>query len=261
MSFEMIDFHTHPFIQEKNNICRYQDVCDMSPEKSREEFLNLGVSKICGSVISTIKPENGDRWAKVKEHNDQALALKELYGDFYVPGFHVHPDFLEQSLEEMYRMQNAGVHLIGELVPYIDDWSVNYASDAFSVLLEEAAKLDMVVSIHTQDLDAMDEMVKNHPDTVIVAAHPGEQESLLRHLERMKMSENYYLDLSGTGLFRYGSLRKIIDTVGADRVLFGSDFPICNTAMFLGGVLLDPRISEGEKKLIFADNAKRLLQL
>ena len=91
-------------------------------------------SKICGSVISTIKPENGDRWAQVKEHNDQALALKELYGDFYVPGFHVHPDFLEQSLEEMYRMQNAGVHLIGELVPYIDEWSVNYASDAFSVL-------------------------------------------------------------------------------------------------------------------------------
>ena len=60
-------------------------------------------------------------------------------------------------------------------------------------------------------------------------------------------------------LFRYGMLRRIIDEMGADRVLFGSDFPTCNPAMFVGGVLLDPLITDGEKEKIFSGNAKKLL--
>ena len=83
----------------------------------------------------------------------------------------------------------------------------------------------------------------------------------MRHLNRMKISENYYLDLSGTGLFRHGMLRHGIDEVGAERFLFGSDYPTCNPAMFLGGVILDTSISEEEKTLILAGNAQRLLQL
>ena len=54
-------------------------------------------------------------------------------------------------------------------------------------------------------------------------------------------------------------LRRIIDEVGVDRVLFGSDFPTCNPAMFVGGVLLDPLLTDEEKEKIFAGNAKRLL--
>ena len=39
--------------------------------------------------------------------------------------------------------------------------------------------------------------------------------------------------------------------------LFGTDFPTCNPAMFLGGVILDTLITEEEKKMILAENAKR----
>jgi predicted TIM-barrel fold metal-dependent hydrolase len=119
----------------------------------------------------------------------------------------------------------------------------------------------MVVNFHSMDEDQMDAMVRKHPSTVFVAAHPGEYNNFLRHLNRMKMSENYHLDLSGTGLFRHGMLRRGIDECGAERFLFGSDFPTCNPAMFLGGVLLDTDISEEEKRLILAENAKRLLSI
>ena len=155
-------------------------------------------------------------------------------------------------------MHGLGVRLIGELVPYVDGWN-DYACEAFSALLDEAGKHRMVVSFHSMRDDSMDAMVKAHKDVVFVAAHPGEYDSLMRHIARMKMSENYYLDLSGTGLFRYGMLRRIIDEVGVDRVLFGSDFPTCNPAMFVGGVLLDPLLTDEEKEKIFAGNAKRLL--
>lgn len=115
----------------------------------------------------------------------------------------------------------------------------------------------MTVSFHSMGEDQMDEMVKKHPDTIFVAAHPGEYQEYIRHLNRMKMSDNYYLDLSGTGLFRHGMLRHGIDEFGPERFLFGTDFPTCNPAMFLGGVILDTLITEEEKKMILAENAKR----
>lgn len=258
MSFEIIDFHTHPFLSERTNICAHKDFCNMSAENTLNMFKTLGVSKICGSVISTEK----DSWDKIKANNDEVLKLKELYGDFYIPGFHIHPDYTDESIKEIDRMHKRGVTLVGELVPYLDGWD-NYASDEFSILLDEIGKRNMIVSLHTSPTynDAMDEMVKGHKDIIFVAAHPGEYDTLMRHIERMKMSENYYLDISGTGTHRYGMLRRVIDEIGADRILFGSDFPTCNPGAFIGTVLLDPLLSDSEKEKIFSQNAKQLLKI
>ena len=257
MALEIIDFHTHPFIDPIHNICSHREFCHMSPEDTRAVFDSLQISRICGSVIST--HEFPDMWEKVRFNNDTALRLREMYGDFYTPGFHVHPDYPEESIAEIRRMHELNVHLIGELVPYMDGWR-DYDSESLSAVLDEAGKYNMLVSFHTMGGQAIDRMVSAHPDVVFIAAHPGEYGELMQHVERMKQYENYYLDLSGTGLFRYGMLRRVIDEVGADRILFGSDFPTCNPAMFLGGVLLDPLISDKEKELIFAGNAKRLLK-
>ncbi len=262
MAFEIIDFHTHPFIDPLNNICNHKDYCGMSPENTREIFAKLGISTICGSVVCgrSYNDRFPTLWEKIRFNNDTALALKEQYGDFYIPGFHIHPAYPEESVGEIREMHKKGVRLIGELVPYMDGWK-DYSCGEFSALLDEAGRHNMVISFHSSGDDEMDAMVRQHRDVVFVAAHPGEYDALMRHIERMKMSENYYLDLSGTGLFRYGMLRRIIDDIGADRILFGSDFPTCNPAMFLGGVLFDPLITDTEKEKIFCGNAKNLLGL
>ena len=259
MDFEIIDFHAHPFLDDAHNICKHMDVIPMDAQTVVDLYRYLGISKVCGSVIEA--GNNEDRWAKIKTNNDQALKLQERYGDFYVPGFHVHPDYVEESLAEIARMDALGIRLIGELVPYVDAWSESYDSENLSILLEEAGKRNMIVNFHSQDDDAMDAMVKAHPDVIFVAAHPGEYPTLSRHFERMKFSDNYYLDLSGTGLFRYGMLKRAVDTLGADRILFGTDYPTCNPANFIGSVLFDERLTDTEKEKIFSLNAKRLLNL
>ena len=260
MSFEIIDFHTHPFFHPYQNICSHKEYCDMSAEKSKSMFDALGVTKICGSVIAPVKDGDKAVWAKIKENNDAAIALRDFYDGFYIPGFHVHPDFIDESIEEIERMHKEGVNLIGELVPYHDGWT-DYSSDAFSTILAEAGKHNMIVSFHSMGEDEMDEMVKAHKDIIFVAAHPGEYKAFMRHVERMKYSENYYLDLSGYGIFRHGMLRHAIDAFGVDRILFGSDFPTCNPAMYIGGVLLDELITDAEKEKIFSLNAKKLLNI
>jgi len=144
MSFEIIDFHTHPFIDAKNNICPHTDVVKMDADTTLETFKKLGVSKICGSVVD-IHPAD-DMWAKVRACNDEALKLKQIYGDFYIPGFHIHPDFVDESLDEIEQMKQNGINLIGELVPYIDKWQNGYDSENMSVLLDAAAKNNMIVA-------------------------------------------------------------------------------------------------------------------
>lgn len=263
MNYEIIDFHTHPFNDIASNICVHKEYCNMSSENAVPYLKGMGISRICGSVIcrnieGISRYDNA--WDMIRDSNERALELAGLYGDFYVPGFHVHPDYVQESCDEIERMHGLGIKLIGELVPYVHGWS-DYSCEAFDEILRVATGYGMVVNFHSMDNDQMDEMVRKHPDTVFVAAHPGEYENYLRHLNRMRMSENYYLDLSGTGLFRHGMLRHGIDEFGAERFLFGSDYPICNPAMFIGGVALDGLLTEEEKQLIFAGNAKRLLRL
>ena len=256
MQFEIIDFHTHPFVDGKTNICIHKEYCNFSINATKEIFSDLGVSKICGSVIKPGLKEL--KWEHICYCNNKALELKEIYGGFYIPGFHINPLFIEESYNEIERMHKKGIKLIGELVPYLHSWN-DYSSPEFSDLLNEAGKRNMIVNIHTHGNDEMDEMVKNHKDVIFVAAHPGEYNDLMRHFERMKMSENYYLDISGTGLFRYGMLKHAVDCFGADRILFGSDYPICNPGMFIGGVMFDRLLSDSQKEKIFSLNAKKLL--
>lgn len=254
--FEIIDFHTHPFSTAKENICTHKNYCNMTLENTPDFLRQIGISKICGSVIERCECT----WENIKALNDSALRLRDIYGDFYIPGFHVHPNFVKESCDEIKRMASNGVKLIGELVPYIHGWS-DYSCNAFSAIIDEATSYGMIINFHSGGEDNMDNMVLNHPDTIFVAAHPGEYREFMRHLNRMTLSKNYYLDLSGTGIFRHGVLRHAIDEFGADRFLFGSDFPACNPAMFVGGVLHDSLITDSEKELILAKNAKRLLSL
>ena len=200
-------------------------------------------------------------WDKIKHDNNVALELKEYYGDFYIPGFHIHPEFIEESIAEIDFMKKNGFRIIGELVPYKMGYSY-YNSPELGKLVDYATEKGMIISIHTMpDEDDLDAFLFAHPNATIIAAHPGELKRLLRNIERLKRYPNYYLDLSGSGMARHGMIKRVIDEVGANRILFGSDFPICNPAMFLGGVLLDDLISQKDKQLILAENAKRLLKL
>ena len=157
-------------------------------------------------------------------------------------------------------MHGLGVHLVGELIPYGHGWS-DYSCKGFSEILDLCEQYGMTVSFHSMGNDEMDRMVREHPNVTFVAAHPGEFRDFNRHMERMRFSENYYLDLSGYGIFREGMLRHAIDLFGARRFLFGSDYPTCNMSMYMGGVLMDPLITDAEKELIFSKNAERLLKL
>lgn len=267
-SYKIIDFHTHPFLTNETNICRYISASKTSVQNTKTDLQKLGVQKICGSVIKPLGAPQGEvfnvEWNSVKALNDEALKLKEIYGDFYIPGFHVHPSYVKESILEIERMSKLGVKIIGELVAYMQGWN-DYGSKQMTEILECAEHYGMIVSFHgaggEERLDGMDKMVKRFKNLKIVGAHPNNGEILKRHLNRFEYSDNYYIDVSGGGMSSHGTVRYIIDNVGKQKVLFGSDFPTCNIGMFIGGITNDFLLSEDEKEHILYKNAKKLLQI
>ena len=95
MTFEVIDFHTHPFEEPFQNICAHKEHCDMGAAQTERDMRALGVSKICGSVLRNFGKVTPSCWDDVHQANVDALKLRDFYGDFYEPGIHVHPDYVD----------------------------------------------------------------------------------------------------------------------------------------------------------------------
>lgn len=251
----IIDFHMHPYLKESENMRFYPN--GDRPEEIQSRLLASGITHICGSICSR------DASLSVWQLNDIALQAKEKWGDFYTPGFHVHPAEVDKSLAEIERMHALGVRLLGEVVPYMHGWNdflhTNYF-DEMDGLLGAAEKRGMVFSFHTDWSWQMDDLIEQHPDLPFVAAHPGEREGVEKHIARMRKYDNTYLDISGTGILRLGQIEHLVNCVGADRILFGTDYPISNHDLYIHCVRT-ARISDEDKEKIFHLNAERLLGL
>lgn len=263
MKHKIIDFHIHPYLEQTENYCMFTDDFKLSPTEAAEDLKNAGISKVCGSVINRIPYDAALGYAQTKALNDKALAVKEFYGDFYEPGFHIHPLFVKESLETLEFMHKNGYRLIGELVPYMHGWreaGLDFACKGLQEILDLAGDYGMVFSYHTMGewQEQMESMIANNPKVTFVAAHPGQKADFLLHLERLEKYDNAYLDLSGTGLFRYGMLREGIRRVGAEKFLFGTDYPITNPGMYVQAVYYE-HITDADRELIFSKNAERIL--
>ena len=250
----IIDFHTHPFLRDENNSCFYGDT--VTSENFVKTLKSAGIDHICGSVIYKTESFEG-----IKKLNREALEIKKQWGDFYTPGMHIHPHYVKESIEELDFMYQNGVRLVGELVPYYNGWSLYY-DEAMHAKYEEIERLGMIVSVHTDmkvDMDNLEKAVKRFKNITFVAAHPHQREHYYKHIELLKKYDNYYLDLSGTGLFRFGMLGTLIKNVGSEKILFATDFPITNPKMYVEAVKFE-KLMDNELENVFYKNAERLLK-
>ena len=251
---EIIDFHVHPFRRRENCLNIYPEMENLDANAMRSQLMNVGITGICGSVLSKAPLAPG--FDDLRRLNREALALAEELGGYYTPGFHIHPAWARESCEEVEFMHRRGVRLIGELVPYMHGWG-QFDAKNWHQILDVAGDYSMLCCYHTPfDFD-MTAMLEAHPNVTFIAAHPGDREAQERHIHAMKRHDNLHLDLSGTGLFRFGMLRHLVNSVGDERILFGTDYPICNPRMYVQAVLGEP-ISDEAKEKILHSNANRL---
>ena len=251
--FRIVDAHCHPVSENVNSLVnRYG-----SPVTAGEffsEMRSFGIDLCCGSVIKQIKdPQDFSQFA---ETNEAGFLLEKEYPGFYQTGIRINPLFKKESLAELEKYHRNGVTWLGELVPYMSGYT-SYTSPEILEIFAAARDLGMTVNIHTMDADDIDKLMAELPDLKVVAAHPGDGSLVMTHTELLKRHKNLHWDISGTGLFRWGMLRYMVEQCGAEKILFGTDFPICNVSMQIYGVLSE-RISDEAKAAIFSGNFDRL---
>ena len=100
------------------------------------------------------------------------------------------------------------------------------------------------------------EMIKSHKDLFLILGHsaPGDLDGAI---EVAKKHDNVYLDICD--IHRHsGIIEKMVNAVGSERVLFGTDMPWYDPNYAIGSVLC-AKITDEEKKNILYNNAKNLL--
>ena len=255
LNYEIIDAHIHPAVSiEGSDFTSFK--FSTPPEKLFSTLKRAGITQAAGSVVRrfTDKPQ----WEELHQLNLAALELHRQYPDFYIPGIHIHPDYIQESLAEIETMNKCGVKLVGELVAYMmgyKSYSIPALNDVWSLIQE----LDMTVSIHGFPED-VDNLLKNFPDLKLILAHPTSNNA--EYNERLELVAKYpnaALDISGSGPNTWNMLRHGIRKAGINKLIFGTDFPLRNPGMYVAGVCFE-ELTDAERQAIFADNFKRLLK-
>lgn len=251
--FRIVDAHCHPIAAPGESLVNAYG----TPDNTADFFAEMrtaGVDFCCGSVIkSNPDPKDFSGFARA---NAEAFRLWKEYPDFYQPGIRINPRFVRESIAEVEKYHRLGVSWVGELVPYSSGYD-SYSSPEILEIFAVVRDFGMTLSIHPTDNADIIRLMENMPGLQVVAAHPGERPNVLERAEMMKRFPGLHWDICGTGLFRWGMLKYLVDQCGTEKLLFGTDFPICNIAMQIYGVLGE-HISDEARKAIFSGNFDRL---
>ena len=107
------------------------------------------------------------------------------------------------------------------------------------------------------DVARYERTIAENPDTTFILGHSGALQSK-QALAFADQYPNTYFELSCLGL---SDLRRVLDTVPPDRVLYGTDFPFYHQALTLARVLISTEGEHDLRRAVLHDNAARLLGL
>lgn len=170
---------------------------------------------------------------------------------------------------------------LGELSPHSQGAALNDA--AWIEALRRAGQLGWPVTLHVTEphggsypgrvatpLDDFVQLARAFPDVTFVLAHWGARLPMDAALgEQIRVLKNVYYDTAASPLlYRPTVWREMVSAVGADRVLFGTDFPLVlypkrESQPSFQTLVEEARqeLSADEQRDIFHDNAARLLRL
>jgi len=227
-----------------------------------EEFVayldKTGVDR--GIINSQRCQENGTP-AEFIAGNREVARLVEKYKGRFLGACVVNPLHIDEALREMETCRKQfGFVWVGELCNYMKP-SYKYTLKEFELLVKQTVELGMVLDVHTEH-DEMEHIVKSYPQATIVFPHFGDDhefEDIFKRIDTVAQHHNCFLDTSGYGHDRMGMLEYAVEKIGADRVLFGSDFSINDPGTVIARVN-NAFITREQREKILAGNLQALLK-
>lgn len=276
----VVDSHTHvfpkEFIAERDVLLRDEPIFAelYGPAGSRmataEELLAAMVDAgVDHAVVCGFAWQDMDR---CRRHNEVLLEAVER-SDGRLSAFCCVPFASEVAVaEEIERCAAAGARGLGELRPEALGVDLEYDARA-RLLAEVAARLRLPVLLHAsepvgheypgkagQSLGSIWRWLAAHPELVTVLAHLGGGLPFFAHMPEIRalFARTYVDTAAAPWLYAPAVYRPLVDLIGADRVLFASDFPLRDPARDLA-ILRGAGLSESELTAILGENATSML--
>jgi len=206
------------------------------------------------------------------ETNDYILESVARYPKRLVGFCSVYPKSLELAITEIERCARGGIRGVGEIRP--DKQLFNLAErEMMAPLVEVMMRHKLMLLTHASEPvghqypgkgnvtpGTLYPFITSFPDLTVVCAHWGGGLPFYALMPEVKEAmQNVYFDTAASPfLYTPRIYGQVVDLVGADKILFGSDYPLLAQSRFLKEIgSLD--LSEESKNLILSGNARRLL--
>jgi len=276
----IIDFHTHVFSpQIKKNRSKYidSDPCFAILYSSKDAKLAT-VDELIDSMdkegvdISVIVNIGWTTHELCVETNDYILESVARYPKRLIGFCSVQPHSYEAAVAEIERCAKGGIKGVGEMRPDMQLFDLR-DEEVMVPIIEVLRKHKLILLTHASEPVGHDypgkgaitpEMlypfIVNFPDLTIVCAHWGGGLPFYALMPEVKQAmSNVFFDTAASPyLYSPQVYNHVIQLVGSDKILFGSDYPLLAQGRVLKEISsLD--LPEETKNLILSGNARRLL--
>ena len=276
----IIDFHTHvfpPYIKENRGkyiaIDPYFASLYSSPKARLATADELIASMDKEGVDISVVLNFG--WTKHElciETNDYILESIARYPKRLIGFGMIQTQSLEAAVKELERCAKGGLRGIGEVKP--DTQLIDFRDkEAMKPLIEVMTKHNLILLTHASEPvgheypgkgrvtpDILYSLITSFPDLAVVCAHWGGGLPFYALMPEVKRAiSNVFFDTAASPLLYSPQVyHQVIQLVGADKILFGSDYPLLAPSRFLKEIRSLNLPAETER-LILSGNAQRLL--
>lgn len=209
-----------------------------------------------------------------REANDYIQESVGRYPDRLTGFCSVNPAWGEAAVAEVERYAAAGLMGIGELHPDTQGFDITDQS-LLAPLMEAARRLGLPVLVHSSEPvghqypgkgrttpEKLYRFIENFPDNTIICAHWGGGLPFYALMPEVpEVIRNVYFDTAASPfLYQPGVFSTVVGLVGADKILFGTDYPLIEHQRVLEQVQ-EAGIAPAAREAILGGNATRLLGL
>ncbi len=278
----IIDFHTHVFpprVKQKRSQYIERDPCFALLYDRKEAKIATAEELIesmdrAGIDVSVMVNFGWMTQELCVETNDYILESIARYPRRLIGFGTVQPQSLDAAIAEIERCARGGARGIGEMRP--DMQLLDLGDESIIVPFMEAIKQHRLILLtHASEPvghdypgkgiitpDVLYPFITRHPDVTIVCAHWGGGLPLYALMPEVKKAlQNVYFDTAASPFLYQPQIYALVSQlVGADKILFGSDYPLLPQARLLREIK-NTVLADEEKNLITGGNARKLLKL
>jgi hypothetical protein len=206
------------------------------------------------------------------EINDYILESIARYPKRLIGFCAVQPHSPEAALAEIERCARAGVRGVGEMRPDMQLFDLDNKETA-QPLVEVLKKYNLILLTHASEPvgheypgkgmvtpERLYPFITNFPDLTIVCAHWGGGLPFYALMPEVREAmKNVYFDTAASPLLYHPQVyHQVAQLIGAEKILFGSDYPLLTPTRLLQEIS-SANLPQEEKNLILSGNARRLL--